>query len=80
MIDQERSELLALLRDLSEACPDYRLGQMLLNLAFLAKDDGDQNLWNMTDADLIAACRQHLADRSGSMTPTALAASRAKKF
>ncbi len=36
MIDPTRRELLKLVEELSEACPEYRLGQMILNLAFLA--------------------------------------------
>jgi hypothetical protein len=32
MIDPTRAELVKLIEDLSAACPEYRLGQMLLNL------------------------------------------------
>ena len=35
MIDPTRSELLKLIEELSEACPEYRFGQLVLNLAFL---------------------------------------------
>jgi hypothetical protein len=36
MIDPARSELLQLIEQLSAACPEYRFGQLVLNLAFFA--------------------------------------------
>jgi hypothetical protein len=62
MIDPTRRELLRLIEELSVACPEYRLGQMILNLAFLAREDGDRFAWDVEDAELIAAVRKHLAD------------------
>jgi hypothetical protein len=62
MIDPTRRTLLALIEELSAACPEYRLGQMILNLAFLAREDGDRSIWDMEDAELIEAARKHLAD------------------
>ncbi len=62
MIDATRSELLKLIEEMSAACPDYRFGQMVLNLAFLAAEDGDQRLWDLEDRELIAAARKHLKD------------------
>ena len=55
MIDPTRRELLKLLEELSEACPEYRLGQMILNLAFLAREDGDRSAWDLEDTELIEA-------------------------
>jgi hypothetical protein len=62
MIDSTRRELLAQIEALSALCPEYRLGQMILNLAFLEREDGDQRLWDVEDGELIAAARKHLAD------------------
>jgi hypothetical protein len=62
MIDATRVELLKLIEELSAECPEYRLGQMLLNLACLAREDGDRQLWDIEDAALIAAARKHLTD------------------
>ena len=62
MIDPTRRELLKLIEELSQACPEYRLGQMILNLAFLARDDGDRSAWDMEDIELVNAARKHLAD------------------
>jgi len=75
MIDPVRRELIELIERLSETCPDYRLGQMILNLAFLAHEDGEQGLWNLSDEELIAAARQHLGDRTG-IVGTRVAAAR----
>jgi hypothetical protein len=62
MIDPTRRELLKLIEELSAACPEYRLGQMILNLAFMAREDGDRFAWDVEDAELIEAARKHLAD------------------
>ena len=44
MMDPTRRELLQLIEELSAACPEYRFGQLVLNLAFLAREDGDQHV------------------------------------
>jgi hypothetical protein len=62
MIDPTRKELLTLIEELSVACPEYRFGQLVLNLAFLAREDGDTLAWNVEDAEFIAAARKHLTD------------------
>ncbi len=62
MIGAERSEVLRALEELSEACPEYRLGQMIANLAMLARGDAEGAIWEMEDAELLAAARKHLAD------------------
>lgn len=62
MIDPTRSELLKLIEELSEACPEYRFGQLVLNLAFLARDDGDRVAWELSDAEFLEAARKHLSD------------------
>jgi hypothetical protein len=62
MIDSTRRELLRLLEELSETCPEYRFGQMVLNLAFLARENGDSNAWHVEDAEFVEAARKHLAD------------------
>ena len=68
MIEPTRRQLLNAIEELSAACPEYRLGQLILNLAFLVREDGDQSLWDIEDAELVEAARKHLADwnaRSG---------------
>jgi hypothetical protein len=62
LIDPTRRALLKQIEELSAACPEYRLGQMILNLAFLTREDGDRFLWDVEDVELIAAAQRHLAD------------------
>lgn len=62
MIDPTRQELLRLIEELSAACPEYRLGQLILNLAFMAREDGDRRAWDVQDAEFVEAARKHLAD------------------
>ncbi len=62
MIDPTRQELLRLIEELSAACPEYRFGQLVLNLAFLAREDGDSRAWQLEDAEFVEAARKHLTD------------------
>jgi hypothetical protein len=62
MIDPTRRELLKLIEELSAACPEYRFGQLVLNLAFMAREDGDRLAWHVEDAEFVEAARKHLAD------------------
>ena len=62
MIGCERRELLAVLTELSEARPEYRLGQMLANLVLLARGDAEGAVWDVEDEELLEAARRHLAD------------------
>jgi hypothetical protein len=41
MIDPARRDVLQALGELSEACPEYRFGQMIASLAMLARGDAD---------------------------------------
>jgi hypothetical protein len=62
MIDPVRRELLQLIEELSVACPEYRFGQLVLNLAFLAREDGDSRAWDIEDPEFIEAAKKHLTD------------------
>jgi hypothetical protein len=62
MIDSKRREVLRALEELSEACPEYRFGQMIANMAFLARGDAEGAIWDMEDEELLAAAQKHLAD------------------
>jgi hypothetical protein len=62
MIDPARREVLRLLEELSETCPEYRFGQMIANLAMVARGDADGAIWEMEDEELLAAARKHLSD------------------
>ena len=61
MSDSIRSELLAVLADLSEACPEMRFGQLIANLSTLAKGPSAEGLWDVEDDELLQAARKQLA-------------------
>jgi len=70
MISPTRQELIKLIEELSITCPEYRFGQLVLNLAFLAREDGDSHTWQIEDAEFVEAARKHLADwRAGHDSP-----------
>lgn len=71
MIDPMRREVLRALEELSEACPDYRFGQMIANLAMLARGDANGAIWEMEDEELLAAARKHLKDWNERHAPVA---------
>ena len=71
MIDPERIEVLRALEELSEACPEYRLGQMIANLAMLARGDAEGAIWDMEDTELLSAARKQLADWNARHEPAA---------
>jgi len=60
MSDSTRHQLLQLLTELSELCPEMRLGQLLANLATVAKGATAEAIWDAEDEELLAAARQQL--------------------
>jgi hypothetical protein len=62
MIDPTRQELLGLIEELSAACPEYRFGQLVLNIAFMAREDGDRVAWQLADEEFVEAARKLLDD------------------
>jgi hypothetical protein len=55
-----RGSLLRLLADLSEEAPDLRLGQMIANLATLARGANVEAIWDAEDEELVAAAQRLL--------------------
>lgn len=62
MINQTRRDVLRLIEELSEAAPEVRLGQLVANLSYLARGPAAESIWDMEDAELLAAARKHLED------------------
>jgi len=62
VISRERQELAQLLADFEELCPEIRLGQLVTNLAYLARGPSNGSVWDVEDAELLAAARKHLED------------------
>jgi hypothetical protein len=58
-----------ILEELSEACPEYRFGQMIANLAMLARGDAEGAVWDMEDEELLLAARKHLENWSRRQVP-----------
>jgi hypothetical protein len=57
-----RNELLNCLAELSEAAPDLRLGQMVANIATLARGAVPEAVWDAEDEELVAAARSLVED------------------
>jgi hypothetical protein len=53
-----RTELLELLAELSETCPEMRMGQLLANLATLARGAVAGAIWDAEDEELLDAARR----------------------
>ena len=56
MTAAQRSDLLTALGELSRRYPDWRLGQLIANLAGWA----DQDVWDAEDEQLLEAAKIHL--------------------
>ena len=60
MRNETRRELLRVLDELSAQCPDVRFGQLLANLATLAKGPTVEAIWDAEDEELLQAARRQL--------------------
>jgi hypothetical protein len=66
MTSQLRADLLAAVAELWEKYPDWRLGQLIANVAGWA----DQETWEVEDAQLLEAARLHLQQLSPEPLPS----------
>jgi hypothetical protein len=64
MNSQQRVELLAAVAELCQRYPDWRLGQLVANVAGWA----DQDIWDVEDEQLLEAARLHLQQLKRSET------------
>ena len=55
-----RDDLLTVLRGLSEETPDLRFGQLIANLATLAKGATAEAVWDAEDEEMLDAARRLL--------------------
>jgi hypothetical protein len=62
MIDPVRQDVLSVLAELSEVAPEVRLGQLIVNLSYLARGLSHESIWNIEDDELLEAARQHLKE------------------
>ncbi len=55
---------------MSEVVPEVRLGQMIVNLSYLARGLSNESVWDMEDDELLNVARKHLEEwraRRGAM-------------
>jgi hypothetical protein len=45
---------------LSALCPDVRLGQLIVNLSYLARGMAHESIWDMEDDELLRAARKQV--------------------
>ncbi len=57
-----KQEILRALSELVEHCPDIRFGQLVANLAVIARGPTPEAVWDMEDDELLAATKSHLED------------------
>ena len=60
MMSEARQELLQVLCELSEVCPEVRFGQLVVNLSYLASRPSEPATWDVEDKELLDAARAHL--------------------
>lgn len=60
MTTTTRSDLLRRLADLSEVAPEMRFGQLIANLATLARGAQIESIWDAEDEGLLAAAERLL--------------------
>ena len=68
---RERHELLRLIEEMGEGYPEFRLGQLIANLAFWARGDQDGAVWNVEDEELLAAAREQIRNGKQRTQPVA---------
>jgi hypothetical protein len=57
-----KQEILRVLSELVEHCPDVRFGQLIVNLSCIAREPNPEAVWDMEDDELLAATKSHLVD------------------
>jgi hypothetical protein len=62
MMNAVRQEVLQVLAELSGVVPEVRLGQLIVNLSYLARGLSNESIWDMEDDELLAAARRHLEE------------------
>ena len=57
-----KHDILRALSDLIEHIPDIRFGQLIANLAVIARGPTPEAVWGMEDDELLEAARSHIED------------------
>ncbi len=70
MTSPERQDLLRALGEMSATFPELRLGQMIANLAVVARGATTESIWDVEDDELLAAIHRHLERREATTSST----------
>ena len=62
MTNTTRREFFRILEELSATCPEVRLGQLIVNLSYLAHGPAAESPWDVEDEELLAAARKQLEE------------------
>ncbi|MCB9765444.1 MAG: hypothetical protein H6739_37060 [Alphaproteobacteria bacterium] len=62
---EERAQVMAALLALWEAYPDWRIGQLVANVAMMARGVEPGAVWEMSSQEVVEAVERHLARRRG---------------
>ena len=57
-----KRDVLRVLAELVEHCPDVRLGQLIVNLSVIARGPTPEAVWDMEDDELLEAVKSHIED------------------
>ena len=57
-----KQDILRALSELVEHTPDIRFGQLIANLAVIARGPMPEAVWDMEDSELLDAIRSHIGD------------------
>jgi hypothetical protein len=57
-----KQEVLRVLSEMVEHCPEVRLGQLIVNLSTIARGPAAEAIWDVEDDELLAAAKSHLLD------------------
>lgn len=60
MTHAQREEFIRLFDELQQALPEMRLGQLVSNLATIARGPSLEAVWDVEDAELVEAARRQL--------------------
>jgi hypothetical protein len=66
MISDTRRDLLEALEAISEVDPEFRFGQLVANLSYVALGPTHEAIWDAEDDELLAAALSHLENRRNS--------------
>ena len=64
MSQMNRDELFVVLRDLWEAFPDMRFGQLVVNISYFAREPSVEATWDVEDPEFLDAAKRLLSERT----------------